>query len=148
MPSRSFAENQQGGILSDTDRVEVAVIDPAASSALLAELVASVPLQDRPAREFEVLCTCVNHAARWDGLRLEPRLAFLAFLVARLRYLQDECYMEGEAMRWTFGRLHAYSRSRRPGPINGLARVHVPQHGTSWRDDAAFYLGQLTATPT
>ena len=65
---------------------------------------------------------------------------WLAWLAAELRTLQETS--PGLNLDASFNQVTAFSKSRQPGFIHGLARHHQPRHG-SWMNDAASYHAKL-----
>ncbi len=77
---------------------------------------------------------------RWDRMGDSGRRRWLAYLTAWMRAIDDQAG-RGETGR-VFALLAAYSSSRRPGTVNGLARAHSPDEG-SWLAQATRLADEL-----
>lgn len=82
---------------------------------------------------------------KWAQLPDEIQRALAAYVVARLRRLQDELSgglsslaLGDERLPEIFGRLRNHMETYWPGHVHGLARDHSPLHG-SWGADARAY---------
>lgn len=69
---------------------------------------------------------------RWQELDEALRVDLLTLLIALARALQDAGQ---DNSGWIIARLSAYSQREQPGFTHGLARKHIPRHG-SWLADA------------
>lgn len=71
----------------------------------------------------------------WRDLPRETQRTLLSFVVAVLRYLQDERRIIHPALNGSFSAATKYSQNNRPGHVEGLSRFHGPLSG-SWERDA------------
>jgi hypothetical protein len=94
------------------------------------------------------LITSDERRAHWPQLSKPVQRVWLAALVARTRAVKDAT-MGNPGVREQLKRiiLHypVFAKTHQPGYVNGLQVVHSPEHGSSWRDDAAHFWAQLKA---
>lgn len=106
---------------------------------ILRQLLSNFAVSDSPRIEALRLHGCLNSHAQWSLLPRATQRALLAWVVARLRHLQDE-------RRWNvdaeFTAATAFSKAEQPGFVRGLSRQHQPT-GDSWKQDAVSWHQQL-----
>jgi hypothetical protein len=92
------------------------------------------------------LITSDERRAHWPQLSKPMQRVWLAMLVARTRAVKDAT-MGNPGVREQLKRiiLHypVFAKTHQPGYVNGLQVVHSPEHGSSWREDAAHFWAQL-----